>query len=310
MKAKVLVPIIIGAVVLTVAIIFLILALTVPTVHKTHDVQDAFSSIDIDVSTTDLEFAVSEDGTVKVDVTETEKQYHSVRVLDGILVIRREDARNIFERAYGFGNKFKVVLYLPAGEYGNLNLKVSTGNVTVPEGYTFNKVESKSSTGDISFNSNAKDSASFVLSTGSANIANMSPTTLFISSTTGSKTLSNITVQGAASVISSTGSVTLNNFKCNSLTMSSSTGSTTLNNTIVDNTLSISVSTGNVTLNDADAGTIFIKTTTGNVKGTLLTSKIIFAETNTGHANVPHLTEGGKCEIKTTTGNIEISIKE
>ena len=310
MKAKVLVPIIIGAVVLTVAIIFLILALSTPTVNKTHVIEDPFANFTINVSTTDIEFSVSDDGTVKVVTDETEKQYHRVEVADNTLIITRIDDRNVFEKLYGFGHKFKVHVYLPATEYGNLNLKTTTGDVKVAQGLTFNSAEIKLTTGDVSFLSDVKDSFNAAVSTGNVEIGNMNLNKLTLISTTGNKRISNVTAQETVTISSSTGNTTLDNVTCKSLSILGTTGSVTLNNTQASDSFTITASTGNVTLNDADAGTIFIKTTTGNVKGTLLTNKIIFAETNTGHANVPHLTEGGKCEIKTSTGNIEISIKE
>ena len=51
-----------------------------------------------------------------------------------------------------------------------------------------------------------------------------------------------------------------------------------------------------------------VTTDTGDVKGTLLSDKIFFAETKTGRKDVPKTTAGGKCEIKTDTGDIIISV--
>jgi DUF4097 and DUF4098 domain-containing protein YvlB len=73
--------------------------------------------------------------------------------------------------------------------------------------------------------------------------------------------------------------------------------------------LSIERSTGDVKLDSVDAAEIYIDTDTGDVKGTLLSEKIIFATTDTGDVDVPRCTVGGRCEIKTDTGNIEIYLK-
>ena len=43
---------------------------------------------------------------------------------------------------------------------------------------------------------------------------------------------------------------------------------------------------------------------------TLLICSIFIAKTNTGDVKVPETTSGGKCEIKTSTGDIKIRIPE
>ena len=42
--------------------------------------------------------------------------------------------------------------------------------------------------------------------------------------------------------------------------------------------------------------------------GSLLTGKVFATETATGSVEIPHTAEGGRCEIKTATGNIRITI--
>ncbi len=311
MKAKILIPVIIGTLILiTVIIIFFILALKVPVVNKTYEVTNTFTNINIDVSTSDIEFAVSEDSTVKVEVTETPNKYHTIEVINGVLTVKCIDKRNFYEKFFNFKRDYKATIYMPAVEYDNLTVKSSTGNVTIPEGFTFNKIDLKLNVGDTKIRSNVIDSASFILSTGNADIADMTLNIFYISSSVGDITLNNIIAQETITVASSTGDTTLNNIKCKSLDVTSSTGNIELTDTIADDTIALSASVGDIFINDSDAGTINIKTSTGDVNGTFLTNKIIFAETELGNVNVPHLTTGGKCKIKTSTGDIKISIKE
>ena len=51
-----------------------------------------------------------------------------------------------------------------------------------------------------------------------------------------------------------------------------------------------------------------MKTGTGNVTGSLLTEKIFLTETGTGRVEVPQTATGGKCQIRTGTGDIRIKI--
>ena len=59
-----------------------------------------------------------------------------------------------------------------------------------------------------------------------------------------------------------------------------------------------------------DAAEILVETSTGDVEGTFLSDKIIFAETDTGRVNVPKGIVGGRCEIKTNTGDIKLEIQK
>jgi hypothetical protein len=54
---------------------------------------------------------------------------------------------------------------------------------------------------------------------------------------------------------------------------------------------------------------IYLKTDTGDVSGFLLSDKIFIAESDTGRISVPKTFTGGKCEVKTDTGNIKITVK-
>ena len=58
-----------------------------------------------------------------------------------------------------------------------------------------------------------------------------------------------------------------------------------------------------------DAAEIYVKTDTGDVTGTLLSDKKFFAESDTGKVSVPKSVTGGRCEISTDTGRIDITVK-
>lgn len=71
---------------------------------------------------------------------------------------------------------------------------------------------------------------------------------------------------------------------------------------------SIERSTGDVEFDGSDADEITVKTSTGDVRGTLKSEKVFLTDTSTGWINVPKTTSGGRCEITTSTGNIDIAI--
>ena len=81
-----------------------------------------------------------------------------------------------------------------------------------------------------------------------------------------------------------------------------------MKNVIIAEKRSITTSTGDVELDRCDAGEIHIQTSTGDVQGSLLTTKDFHADSNTGDVKVPSSSEGGKCEITCSTGDIHITV--
>lgn len=85
-------------------------------------------------------------------------------------------------------------------------------------------------------------------------------------------------------------------------------GSIVLDRAVAAEAFSIKRSTGNVRFDNCDAAKIFVETSTGKVSGSLPTDKVFLTHTDTGNIDVPASVTGGKCEISTNTGNIQISI--
>ena len=110
------------------------------------------------------------------------------------------------------------------------------------------------------------------------------------------------------SVKVSTGKATLSDVTCREFISEGSTGSLTLKNVVASGKINVKRSTGDVKFDSSDAAEIAVKTSTGDVTGTLKSEMIFFADTRTGDVDVPRTTTGGKCEISTTTGDIEIKI--
>lgn len=106
-----------------------------------------------------------------------------------------------------------------------------------------------------------------------------------------------------------TGDITLSDMDCRNFISTSSTGNVTLTNVIAQEGFAIQASTGNIRLEDCDADTVTVQTSTGNVSGSFLTGKTFDVKTSTGDVVIPEGSVGGKCEIKTGTGNIHIKVR-
>ena len=241
---------------------------TVEYENNLHELTEDFSNIKIDTDTADIVFEKSEDDTCRVECYEDANCRHEVKVEDGTLVISVDDQRKWYHYiSLSFNSGAKIKVYLPKSEYDKLGINASTGDVRI-DCMTFNDIEIEISTGDISVNS--------------------------------------VVCVNDIKVKVSTGDVYLTDVTCSNLNSKGSTGDTTLKKVVASEKFNIKRSTGDVKFEDCDASEIKAETSTGSVKGNFLTSKIITAKSNTGVVDVPKNTEGGKCEITTSTGDIII----
>lgn len=121
-------------------------------------------------------------------------------------------------------------------------------------------------------------------------------------------TASDVICKGDVTVGVTTGDAYLTNIICKNVISSGSTGDIFLDNVIAAEKFSIGRNTGKVRFDGCDAAEIFVETSTGSVKGSLLTDKVFITKSSVGKIDVPNTITGGKCEIKTSTGDIEIKI--
>ncbi len=275
---------------------------------NTYEVSEDFSRISIDAGTTEIEFVLSSSEQCKVVCFEEEKAKHSVTVKDGTLTIGTVDTRKWYDYiGFSFGES-KMTVYLPKTEYVSLLIDGSTGDIEIPKDFAFNTVDISASTGAVECYASASELMRIKLSTGDICVKNVSVGTLDLSVTTGGVTVSSINCESDIRVAVSTGKTKLTDISCKGVLSNGSTGDIILKNVLAAEDFSIERSTGDVIFESSDAAEIYVKTSTGDVTGTLLFEKVFITETNTGSVNVPKTVTGGKCEIKTSTGDIQIDI--
>lgn len=237
-------------------------------VNNTYNPDSEFDKISINVNTTDIKLAPSEDGKCSIVCRETDKIKHSAFVQNGTLIIEIEDTRRWYDHIGIFYESPNMTVYLPKKEYVSLIIETDTGDIILPKCFNFKSLEIDGDTSDIKCLATA----------------------------------SNLEIE------TSTGDVNLDTVTADRISISSDTGDIKLKSVVADNSIEIETDTGDVAFEGSDAKNISVQTDTGDVTGTLLTSKIFFAESDTGRINVPKTTTGGKCEIITSTGDIKIDI--
>lgn len=236
---------------------------------NTHPISTEFHSILVETDTPDIRVLPSPDRSCKVVCYETENAKHTVTAENGTLTIRLVKNQKWYDY---IGIQFespKITVYLPEAVYESLSVHADTGDVEVSDDLTFSQIAISVSTGDIH--------------------------------------LDNITAK-SITLTQSTGDVVARNVQCQQFHSTGSTGDLELHNLTASETISIARSTGDVRFEACDANEIIIQTDTGDVTGTLLTPKVFQVETDTGRVDVPESGTGGKCRIKTDTGDVQLRI--
>ena len=276
---------------------------------STQEVSESFESINISSSVGKVILLPSADGKCVVEYSHEPGVLHDVSVSDGVLSINENDQRKWYEHIglYMVGSYYTKI-YLPEKEYKELKIKASTGDVQIPNGFSFTGIDIELSTGEVACGASASGLIKVKTTTGDVELENLSAGSLNISVSTGEVDVESVNCTGDVKLEVSTGESSFENVRCTSLTSVGTTGDIYLENVIVSGNIDIERSTGDVTFERSDASGIRVKTDTGKVLGTLLTDKVFYTKTDTGRVNVPKSTRGGICDIQTDTGRIEISV--
>ena len=281
-------------------------------VENEHEISADLKNIIINSTTSDIKILPSNDEKIRIKCRETKKLEHEVYAINDTLEIVLNDERKWYEHIQiGINLSIPTVtVYLPQKEYDSLTVKSSASKVEVEKALCFGNINIEVSTGDVDCDASVKESLKIKASTGDIDVENASVGSLELSASTGKITASKIDCEGDVNVSVSMGKVTLSDIRCNNLISTGDTSDITLINVVAAEKFDINRSTGDVRLEGCDASDIFIVTDTGRVSGSLLSSKIFVTKTDMGDIDVPYSDGDGRCEIKTDTGDIRITVQK
>ncbi len=276
---------------------------------NTYEISDTFGNVCVNTDTADIVFLPSDDGKCKVVCYEAEKMKHSVSVSEGALSVNITDTRKWYDHIslFSVGHSM-ITVYLPKSENISVLLKNSTGSINLPKEFTFDSIDISGSTGDVKCYSSATGSIKIKRSTGDISIENIAAASVDLSVSTGKITALGVKCEGDLNISVSTGKSNLTDIKCKDLISTGDTGDIHLKSVVASGNFSIERSTGDVRFEGCDASELFVTTDTGDVAGSLLSNKVFITRTDTGDISVPSSVEGGRCEITTDTGDININI--
>lgn len=270
-----------------------------------------FSDISVDTAEFSVLIRPATDGVCRAEYRQNEKTPLRFAVENGTLSIRSTDLRKWYDHIHFFNfSRSQVILYLPAGEYGNVQICTDTGDIEIPTGFTFADAALQATTGSITLDSlTLSGKLGIEVSTGYVKLTDVSAATLSVGATTGRINGQGLTAKGQIELTASTGDIKLINATAQTLTAEATTGNIVLQNVVPAGNMTLQTSTGDIRLTACDAASLDIRTATGDVRGTLRSAKIFIANTSTGQVNVPDSTTGGTCKITCSTGDIDISIQ-
>ena len=281
---------------------------------KVYRIDESFKNVSINTNESNITF-VKGDGECLVSVKQQAKVNHMVNVQDETLIIEINDTRKWYEHISVFSFRTpQITVTLPHNEYESLLINSSTGDIEIAKDFSFKNVDVKASTGDVNCKAAAVGDLKINLSTGHINIENtvvgenVIANSMCLTTSTGSINVKHVECGGKVEANVSTGKMNFTDVQCNDFSSDGNTGDVTLTDVILTGSFNIKRSTGDIKLEGCDADTLVITTDTGEVSGTLLTDKAFVCKTDTGEIDVPQVTNGGRCEITTDTGDIKIKI--
>ena len=274
-----------------------------------HVISEDFKNIDITSRTAKITFLPSEDGKARVICYEEEKVKNEVSVSDNTLKITRVDTRRWYDHIgiFNFGTA-KITVYLPKDQLGELNIKSSTGDIAIPNGFNFGSVSILVGAADVEYGASSSGKVKIHTSTGDIFVQNISCGEMDILVDTGRIKASGVACTGNFTLTVDTADSNVSDVTCRSFISKGDTGSLYMVSVFASDKFSIERNTGDVNFKLCDASEADIVTDTGEVVGSFVTDKMIFASTDTGKVRIPKLISGGRCEIITDTGDIIITI--
>ena len=269
------------------------------------------SQINISTTNSCVEFRTTTESEWRVECVDKEKIYHKVELINGVLTIKEIDDRQWYERIGLFANlrPQSLIVYLPEGTYGLLNIRVVSGDISLPEGFVFSDVTLKSKSGDIAFASVATGAMNTKVVSGDIVISGSIGGALEVSGTSSDITVSG-SIGGAIEISGTSGDIEIKNTTPTHLTIQNISGDIDLIDVVCSEACTIEKNSGSIELKRCDAASFNIVTTSGDIHGSILRAKTFDCKTTSGDIRIPADGNGGMFQAKTTSGDIKITIAQ
>ena len=275
---------------------------------ETYEPGEDFDDITIKAGSADVTLMLSEDGKCKIDVKDFEGVAYTVKVEDGILSVNSKDDRSWYKKTFNFGfgtNRQYIKVYLPEKVYKSVKLSSSSGDIKVEKEIAAESISVSASSGDVS----QYGSADEVTISASSGDVKADGTAKKISVDTSSGDIIYTCEADEVTVKASSGDITVKGSANTSLDVKTSSGDIAVHDIVCSGLLKMKSTSGDIDFYSCDAGELQIEASSGDVDGSLLSENIFSTSSKSGDIKVPKSSGGEICDVTTSSGDIEITIK-
>ncbi len=268
------------------------------------DVLEEFHAVQIDVTFFDVELCPTLGTAVHVKSAKSEYIYCETSVVDGVLTVKQVDTRKWYQKLATLTlGEPKLTVSLPYDIYESLTVKVRSGDVTV-RGDEALRDEAGSPVPMAIFRTVSMD-----VTSGDVQILSSTLNGARIETTSGDITVKNVK-GGAMELRTTSGDIVMEDCTPDSLAVNVTSGDVEGYRVKVVGAMHVEGTSSEVELRYCDAASAYIKSTSGDVTVCFTSHKAYDIETTSGEQEclVPWDPMGGKCEIRTTSGDVYFNV--
>lgn len=315
---------------------------------ETFEVTEPIQNICVQDTECDIAILPSTDGKCWVSYTDSELFTHEISCSNGALRITSKQTGSWTDYLFViYSGEVFIRIYLPENTYQQLDLDTTSGEISIPSGFTFDSAQLSTTSGDIDCASDVLHTLNISTTSGDVAVADLSAGPMNISCTSGYVSLSDIhgesltvgttsgdmevanaSVDGSFALSSTSGDMKVSNLSCYSMDLSCTSGAVSLRQVFAstlsaestsgdlelkDVTISghtnLGTTSGDVDLDNVESATLTASTASGEIEGFTPTPKNFSADTISGDIFLPNSDPGaGAWTFSTTSGDVEIRI--
>ena len=260
----------------------------------TYEASGEVSSIVINEGSFDIKLVPYDGDKVKIDTYDTESYEHSFDLDNGTLTVKIKDNRKWYQMInigiyMGSEDRELTTVYIPEGEYEDLDLEVGSGDISVETDSSFEDAVLNSGSGDISINNSLTGNLDINVGSGDAYVSNMDCSSVRVDCGSGNSTISNVSVAGTLYAHSGSGDIHLTDTSAGSLTLE--------------------VGSGDIDFTNLEVSSADIDVGSGDVTGSVIGDYDFDADCGSGDVTINHddISSGNPFKVDTGSGDVTIN---
>lgn len=161
----------------------------------TYPVQESFSAIQVDVTDCDVQILPSQDGTCRVECLESKTSAYIIEVKQDVLTVSQNETGAWYKHVGIYLGPVELTIYLPQEQYEHLSVASLSGTVTVPDNFSFDKVQVYTTSGSVYLTAQVTEEVCVDTVSGELELTGAQPQDLRLQSTSGNVTLTDYNAQ-------------------------------------------------------------------------------------------------------------------